>query len=82
MSSWTGPRATDYAADGVSLRRVVPTNRWPFGPPSFHEACCKLHVGGLFCDCKASDASDEEYGDGNAAITAAEREVRAQGRAP
>jgi len=63
-ASWTGPRERDYAPDGVSLRAVVPPERWPFGPPDFHEDCCRLHAQGLFCDCKASDASDDEWGDG------------------
>lgn len=39
---------------------------WPYGPPDFHEDVCLLHGnGGLgFCDCKASDASDTEWGRG------------------
>ena len=37
---------------------------WPYGPPEFHEDCCRLHRhdGVGFCDCKASDASDVEWG--------------------
>lgn len=62
--TWTGPRESDLAADRVSLLRPVPPDRWPYGPPDFHEACCILHEDGLFCDCKASDASDDAWGDG------------------
>jgi hypothetical protein len=36
--------------------------RWPYGPPAFHEPCCRLHVGPGRCDCKASDESDTEWG--------------------
>lgn len=57
---WTGPRETDLRADGVTLIRPVPPDRWPYGPPEAHEDCCVLHSGGLFCDCKASDASAED----------------------
>lgn len=60
--SWTGPRDSDLAPNGITLRHPVPPDRWPYGPPSFHEGCCKLHSGGLFCDCKASDASDDDWG--------------------
>jgi hypothetical protein len=35
---------------------------WPYGPPGFHEAVCLLHKGGRYCDCKASDASDDDFG--------------------
>lgn len=36
--------------------------RWPCGPPHFHEPICRLHEQAGFCDCKASDASDELWG--------------------
>lgn len=62
MARWTGPREDDLGPDGVTLLRPVPGERWPYGPPSFHEACCRLFAAGLFCDCKASDASDDEWG--------------------
>ena len=37
---------------------------WPYGPAEFHEECCLLHEtqGVGFCDCKASDSSDGEWG--------------------
>lgn len=59
---WTGPDEADLKADGVSLKSVVPPERWPFGPPNFHQGACWLHAGGLFCDCLASAADDEEWG--------------------
>ena len=59
---WTGPRDDDLSFDGVTLCRAVPPERWPYGPPDYHEACCRLHAGGLYCDCRASDAEDEEWG--------------------
>lgn len=39
---------------------------WPYGPSDFHEDVCRLqiHRGRGFCDCKASDASDTEWGMG------------------
>ncbi len=65
---WTGPTDDDLTTPGGSrLRAPVPPERWPYGPPEFHEDCCKLFGAfgpGLFCDCKASDASDDEWGDG------------------
>jgi hypothetical protein len=38
--------------------------RWPYGPASFHQPCCRLHAaaGAGYCDCAASDASDTEWG--------------------
>ena len=64
---WTGPDASDLAADGETLTCRVPYERWPYGPPSAHETCCNLFrqggSGGLYCDCCASDASDEEWGE-------------------
>lgn len=57
-----------------------PPAAWPYGPPDHHESCCVLFAGRDYCDCKASDASDEEFGIGEAAITAAERERRAAGQ--
>ena len=46
----------------LRLPEPIDGDSWPFGPPSFHETCCKLHLGAVYCDCKASDASDVEYG--------------------
>lgn len=61
---WTGPLESDWASHShTSLRSPVPPERWPYGPPDHHEACCDLHAGGLFCDCKASAADDDEYGE-------------------
>lgn len=45
-------------------RDVLPEKEWPYGPPSHHETCCMLFEGATDCDCKASDASDNEYGEG------------------
>lgn len=59
---WTGPRDSDLDQSMMKLRKPVPPERWPFGPPSFHEDACKLRKNGLFCDCKASDSSDTEWG--------------------
>lgn len=73
---WTGPRARDLKPDGVTLRWSVPAERWPYGPPSHHQECCSLfprsskdargaQPGGQFCDCAASAADDDEYGEGS-----------------
>lgn len=64
---WIGPLPADLSTDGVTLRCSVPAERWPFGPPSYHETCCNLHPragrpGGLYCDCKASAEDDAEFG--------------------
>lgn len=62
---WTGPLDEDWDGPGqVQLRAPVPGGRWPYGPPTHHQKCCRLHDGGLFCDCAASDASDTEWGVG------------------
>jgi hypothetical protein len=67
-TNWTGPRDDDLLADGLTVRPSkvpLPPERWPYGPPSFHEACCSLfgvpalNRCGFFCDCKASDESEE-----------------------
>lgn len=63
---WTGPQPEDWDGPGrVRLRAPVPGNRWPYGPPPYHQSCCGLHAGGLFCDCLASAADDEEWGMGS-----------------
>lgn len=64
---WTGPNEDDLAADGVSLVRRVPWERWPYGGPDAHEGCCNMFrarglSAGLYCDCESSAADDEEYG--------------------
>ena len=56
---WTGPREEDLAPDGVTLRHPVPPERWPWCLPEEHDRGCKLHRGGLFCDCGASCADDD-----------------------
>jgi hypothetical protein len=57
---WTGPRDDDYQTPGGShLKPNLPPERWPYGPLSFHQPCCRLFVDGLFCDCEASDESAE-----------------------
>lgn len=62
-SGWTGPDEADLKSDGVSLWKPVPPERWPYCLPDYHEICCLLHNQGLYCDCKASDASDTEHGE-------------------
>ncbi len=63
-SRWVGPLAGDLepGSDDV-LVAVVPPERWPYGLPSFHEECCRLHAHGLFCDCAASAADGYEHGE-------------------
>lgn len=62
---WTGPRESDLRPGGHELVAPAPPERWPYGPPSFHEAGCSLHARGLFCDCAASAADDDEWGEGS-----------------
>jgi len=38
------------------------SERWPFGPPAFHESACLLFERAGYCDCKASDCDDTEWG--------------------
>ena len=59
---WTGPLESDTDEHG-KLLHPVPFERWPYGPPESHEQCCALFIGILHCDCKASDASDSEFGE-------------------
>lgn len=60
---WTGPRESDLNSDGVTLRRSVPSERWPYGPPAVHEDHCRLRrADGAYCDCRASAADDGEWG--------------------
>lgn len=61
MTHWTGPEEGDREPDGVTLKRPVPGERWPYGPPEAHEDCCGLHAGGLFCDCQASAADEDDW---------------------
>lgn len=63
--SWTGPLEEDMDGDD-QLAQPVPPERWPFGPPEAHEDCCRLHTGGLWCDCKASSShpDDRDFGVG------------------
>jgi len=62
---WHGPLETDFknGLDG-ELIAPVPPDRWPYGPPDAHETCCKLFRDGLYCDCVASAADDQEFGMG------------------
>lgn len=63
FDNWTGPLPDDTTdVDGDVLRIPVPPERWPHGPPSFHQEGCSLFDGGLFCDCPASDESDLDWG--------------------
>lgn len=55
---WTGPHPDEIDAVGT-LKHPVPPERWPYGEPDAHEDCCSLKHGGLYCDCLASDASDD-----------------------
>lgn len=58
---WTGPRDSDFESFCYEkLRAPVPPERWPYGPPDAHEECCILHEGGLYCDCAASAADEED----------------------
>lgn len=41
---------------------MIVVDTWPYGDRTYHEDCCVLREGALFCDCKASDASDTEWG--------------------
>jgi hypothetical protein len=68
MSTWMGPDEADLECDGTTLRAPVPPERWPYGPPDHHQSVCKLHAGGLYCDCAASDASDMEWGSAHAGV--------------
>lgn len=65
---WTGPLASDLTPDREQIRedvkRPLPPECWPYGPPSFHESVCIMHTGGRFCDCKASEADDVDWGRG------------------
>ncbi len=42
---------------------IHPIDKWPYGRPEVHERCCVLFDGKDYCDCKASDASDLEWGE-------------------
>jgi DNA modification methylase len=55
--------AADHHEAGVETDQDLV---WPYGPADHHEAACRLHAAGGegHCDCKASDASDTEYGIG------------------
>ena len=58
---WPDTRHDQRAAWARSLEL---TARWPYGPPLFHERCCRLHDRPGECDCKASDESDDVWGNG------------------
>lgn len=62
--SWTGPRPGDFSHGPEVLLRPVPAVRWPYGPPSAHDAGCALPDGGTFCDCRASSAAEEDGEEG------------------
>lgn len=55
-AAWTGPLESDLFPDG-QLKERVPPERWPYGPPAEHGTECILFIGGLYCDCLASDAA-------------------------
>lgn len=68
IREWTGPLRSDWDSQArVRLKAPVPPERWPYGPPDHHETHCNLHRNkasrnGLFCDCLASVADDDDYG--------------------
>ncbi len=63
--NWIGPWPSDLKEGvGQVLKQAVPEDRWPYGPPEFHEGCCILQTGGLYCDCKASAADEPDWGYG------------------
>lgn len=67
--------------DHASGRFVKRSELWPYGPASHHEAVCVLFEGATYCDCKASDASDTEWGEGGYLDTSpAAVEMRARDR--
>lgn len=39
---------------------ALPPERWPYGPPDHHEACCLLHSGARECDCAASSEHQDD----------------------
>ena len=59
---WIGPREGEIDNLG-RLLVPVPPERWPYGPSDLHEKDCCLQRGGFWCDCAASDASADEYGE-------------------
>lgn len=59
MRGWTGPRKGDIDCGGTVKDPPLPPWLWPYGPPSAHDSWCRLHGEGLFCDCSASDASED-----------------------
>lgn len=63
---WTGPLDGDLWLDGTAKNPPLPPERWPYGAPAYHEECCDLFAKGRFCDCSASAADDEEWGEGHA----------------
>jgi hypothetical protein len=65
---WIGPHE-DEVDHMARLTKPLPPERWPWGPPSWHEDSCLLHrdhdemfaIGRhVYCDCMASDPSTEE----------------------
>lgn len=60
---WEGPRDADLLPDGQTLAHEVPPERWPYGKPDHHERACLLFSrNGRYCDCRASDQSDTQFG--------------------
>jgi hypothetical protein len=41
----------------------LPDDEWPYGAPEFHESCCALFKDSDYCDCKASDGDEPEWGE-------------------
>lgn len=61
MEPWTGPRDDEVDLCGTWLGALpIPEARWPYGPPPEHDDHCLLRDGGRFCDCIASDQSDDD----------------------
>ena len=61
LRAWTGPLSTDWECPVTEkVKPGTPWQRWPYGPPYFHQVCCSLHHGYGYCDCTASDQGEEE----------------------
>jgi hypothetical protein len=59
---YTGPLEGDLdEATGCWIGPLpIPPERFPYCAPEEHEVGCTLREGGRFCDCAASDASDDD----------------------
>lgn len=62
---WTGPQDGDVDAFDEAIDPPLPPERWPYGPPEFHQSCCRLFGDGKLCDCAASSSNEEDLDWGN-----------------